>query len=59
VDTYMNANQVTAAGLWSSVISAMVQLTFTNPMAAASPAQPPTMLVQRVISVMAQSGPMQ
>ena len=59
VDTYMNANQVTAAGLWSSVISAMVQLTFTNPMAAASPAQPPPMLVQRVISVMAQSGPMQ
>ena len=32
VDTYMNATQVTAAGLWGSVISALVQLTFTNPL---------------------------
>jgi type IV pilus assembly protein PilW len=60
VDTYMNASQVNAAGLWSSVISAMVQLTFTNPMyVAPNQGQPPTMIVQRVISVMDQSGPME
>src|ERR1700677_1901102 len=58
-DTYMNASQVTAAGLWSSVISAMVQLTFTNPMYVANQGQPQTMIVQRVISVMDQSGPME
>jgi type IV pilus assembly protein PilW len=60
VDTYMNASQVTAAGLWSSVISVMVQLTFTNPMYyAGNSAQPQTMVVQRVVSVMEQSGPVQ
>ena len=37
VDTYMNATQVTAAGLWGSVISALVQLTFTNPLYVARP----------------------
>jgi type IV pilus assembly protein PilW len=58
-DTYMNATQVTAAGLWSSVISVMVQLTFTNPMYAPNLTQPPTILVQRVISVMGQSGPVE
>jgi type IV pilus assembly protein PilW len=63
VDTYMNATQVTAAGLWGSVISALVQLTFTNPMYVAS--QPtnavnqPTVSLQRVIGVMNQSGPIQ
>jgi type IV pilus assembly protein PilW len=63
VDTYMNADQVTAANLWGSVISALVQLTFTNPMYVAS--QPttqfnqPTVSLQRVIGVMNQAGPMQ
>ena len=63
VDTYMNATQVTAANLWGSVISALVQLTFTNPMYVAS--QPtdavnqPTVSLQRVIGVMNQAGPMQ
>jgi type IV pilus assembly protein PilW len=58
-DTYMNASQVTAAGLWSSVISVLVQLTFTNPMYATNTAQPQTITVQRVISVMDQSGPVE
>ena len=59
VDTYMNAQQVTALNLWSSVISAMVQLTFNNPMYASNLTQPQYIYVQRVISVMAQSGPME
>jgi hypothetical protein len=61
VDTYMNASQVTAAGMWGSVISALVQLTFTNPLFVGS--QPtngvnqPTISLQRVVSVMNQTGP--
>ena len=57
VDTYMTAAQVTAAGLWGSVISALVQLTFTNPVYVAGTAQQPTVSIQRVISVMNQTGP--
>jgi type IV pilus assembly protein PilW len=64
VDTYMNATQVAAAGLWGSVISAQVQLTFTNPLYVAS--QPTngainqqSTTLQRVVSVMNQTGPMQ
>ena len=57
VDTYMNASQVTAAGLWGSVIAALVQLTFTNPVYVANQGQPPTINFQRVISVMYQTGP--
>jgi len=57
VDTYMTAAQVTAAGLWDSVISALVQLTFTNPVYVAGTPQPPTVSIQRVISVMNQTGP--
>jgi len=63
VDTYMTATQVNTLGLWGNVISALVQLTFTNPMYVAS--QPtdavnqPTVSLQRVIGVMNQSGPIQ
>ncbi len=58
VDTYMNATQVTAAGLWGSVISAMVQLTFTNPLyTVANQGQPQTISIQRVVGVMSQTGP--
>jgi type IV pilus assembly protein PilW len=63
VDTYMNATQVTNAGLWGSVISALVQLTFTNPLYVAS--QPtdgvnqPTITLQRVVGVMNQIGPVE
>ncbi len=58
VDTYMNAAQVTAAGVWGSVISAMVQLTFTNPLYVANQGMQPTISIQRVIGVMNQTGPM-
>ena len=63
VDTYMNATQVAAAGLWGSVISAQVILTFTNPLYVAS--QPANAVnqqyitLQRVVSVMNQTGPME
>jgi type IV pilus assembly protein PilW len=63
VDTYMNAAQVTAQNLWGSVISVLIQLTFTNPMYVAS--QPttavnqPTVSIQRVVGVMNQDGPVQ
>jgi type IV pilus assembly protein PilW len=59
VDTYMDAAQVNAAGLWNSVISVQVTLTFTNPLYnAANPGlQPATFQVQRVIGVMSQTGP--
>jgi type IV pilus assembly protein PilW len=62
VDTYMNASQLTPAQ-WSSVISAQVILTFTNPLYVAS--QPANAVnqqyitLQRVVSVMNQTGPME
>ena len=59
VDTYMTANQVNAAGLWSNVLSVMVQLTFNNPMYVAGQGQPQYITVQRVVGVMNQSGPME
>jgi type IV pilus assembly protein PilW len=54
VDTYMTAAQVTA---WNNVISVKVTLTFTNPLyVAANPqGQPPTILVQRYITIMRQT----
>ncbi len=58
-DTYMNATQVNNLNLWSSIISVMVQLTFNNPMYVAGGPQPQNILVQRVFSVMDQSGPME
>jgi hypothetical protein len=54
----MNATQVTAAGLWSSVITVLVQLTFTNPLYVANQGQPQTVSIQRVVGVMNQTGPM-
>jgi type IV pilus assembly protein PilW len=57
VDTYMTAAQVTAATAWNNVISASVQLTFTNPLyVAANPqGQLPTITVQRYIAIMRQT----
>jgi type IV pilus assembly protein PilW len=59
VDTYMDAQQVTNAVLWNSVISVQVTLIFTNPLYnAANPGlQPATFQIQRVIGVMSQTGP--
>lgn len=61
VDTYMTAAQVNGTpSLWNNIISAQVTLTFTNPLYAANPAkQPQTISIQRVISVMSQTGPTQ
>ena len=53
VDTYMTAAQVTN---WSSVISVLVDLQFTNPLSANS-GQPATFDFKRVIGVMSQTGP--
>jgi hypothetical protein len=54
----MTAAQVNAAGLWDNVIAALVQVTFTNPMyVAGQTGQPATVSIQRVISVMNQTGP--
>ena len=59
VDTYLNASQMTPA-TWSSVIAVQIQLTFTNPLfTTGSTTQPPTILVQRVVGVMNQLGPIQ
>jgi type IV pilus assembly protein PilW len=59
VDTYMDAQAVTNATLWGSVISVQISLTFTNPLYnAANPAgQLPTFQIKRVIGVMSQTGP--
>jgi type IV pilus assembly protein PilW len=59
VDTYLNASLMTPAN-WGSVIAVLIQLTFTNPLyTAGSTTQPPTILVQRVVGVMNQLGPIQ
>jgi type IV pilus assembly protein PilW len=57
VDTYMTASQI--VGLWSSVISVMVKLTFINPLYDGTPSQPQTVSIQRVVGVMNQNGPVQ
>ena len=57
VDTYMTAAQVTAATAWNNVISAKITLTFTNPLYVSTnvEGQPPTILVQRYITIMRQT----
>ncbi len=59
VDTYMTAAEVTAAALWSSVISVRVTLKFSNPLYAVGNGQAQTIDVQRTIGVMSQTGPAQ
>ena len=58
VDTYMNATQVTKANAWGNVISVHIALEFSNPLyVAANPqGQPPTVTLQRQVSVMNQLG---
>jgi type IV pilus assembly protein PilW len=60
VDTYLNASQMTPAN-WSSVISVLIQLTFTNPLynTYGSTTQPATISIQRVVGVMNQLGPVE
>ena len=61
VDTYMNASQVTANGAWGNIVSALVALTFTNPLYNVNlpQGQPATITVQRVMNVMGVTGPAQ
>ncbi|MGB6309569.1 MAG: prepilin-type N-terminal cleavage/methylation domain-containing protein [Steroidobacteraceae bacterium] len=61
VDTYMNATDVNNAGLWSSVVSVMIELTFNNPLYGTSgtTTQPKTVSIQRVVGLMSQLGPVQ
>ena len=58
VDTYVTADLVPN---WSSVISVLIQLTFTNPLYGTSgtTTQPKTISIQRVVGVMNQLGPVQ
>jgi type IV pilus assembly protein PilW len=58
VDSYQTAAQVAAAANWNNVISVQVALTFVNPLySAAEPQrQPQTVLLQRNIAVMNQTG---
>ena len=58
VDTYLNASQMTTA-YWNSVITVLIQLTFTNPLYTASSTQPATITMQRVVGVMNQLGPVE
>jgi len=58
VDSYQNADQVTAASNWSNVISLQIELTFANPLyvAGAPQGQPATIVLRRNIAVMNQTG---
>ena len=58
VDTYLNASQMTAAN-WSSVMTVLIELTFTNPLYTAGSGQQPTIKIQRVVGVMNQLGPVE
>ena len=55
VDTYLTANQMSAND-WSNLSSVRLILTFTNPLAA-QPGQPALIPFERVVEVMARSGP--
>jgi len=60
VDSYLKANEMTAAN-WGNVIAVKIILFFTNPLAAqagqpATPGQPATIRVERVVAVMNRAG---
>jgi len=59
VDTYLTADQMNAAlpagGDWMNISSVRVVLTFANPLAGV-PGQQPTIVFERVVSVMARAG---
>ena len=55
VDTFLNAAQMTPAD-WTNVICVKVTLTFTNPLLATQPRQPPTIHFTRVVTVMNRAG---
>jgi type IV pilus assembly protein PilW len=53
-DSYMNASQMSAIN-WMNVITAKITLTFVNPLAS-QPGQPATIVFQRVVAVMHETG---
>jgi len=55
VDTFATAAQMIGAD-WTKVICVKVRLTFTNPLFATQPTQPPTIQFTRVITVMNRAG---
>lgn len=55
VDTYMNATQVSAAGDWNNVVSAVVSLTFNNPLWG-TPGQTQFITIKRTVNIMKQTG---
>ena len=59
VDTYMTAQDVSNNLLWANVITAVITVTFKNPLFAPNqPLQPQTLSVQRTVAVMNQTGPL-
>lgn len=54
VDTYLTADQMLATD-WNNISAVRVILTFANPLAG-QPGQPPTIIFERVIEVMARGG---
>jgi type IV pilus assembly protein PilW len=55
VDSFVRTGGMALAD-WNQVICVKVTLTFTNPLAASQPGQPPTIAFTRVISVMNRAG---
>jgi type IV pilus assembly protein PilW len=62
IDTYLTADQMCSNSAspcgfddWSNVSSVRVQLTFVNPLAS-QPGQPATIVIERVVEVMARAG---
>ncbi|HVC02742.1 MAG TPA: PilW family protein [Steroidobacteraceae bacterium] len=56
IDTYLNANQVTAGNYWPDVISVEVALTFTNPLYGQPGQTNQTITFRRVIDLMNKAG---
>jgi len=55
-DTYMTADEVTAAADWDSVTCVKIRLTFFNPLVAQQPGKPNTNYIERVVGVMSRAG---
>ena len=55
VDTYLTASQISAAGLWNSILTVKVTVVFWNPLYA-QPGAPQTVSISRVIDLQNQTG---
>jgi type IV pilus assembly protein PilW len=57
VDSFLRADETTAAGLWSNVVCVRIELTFFNPLyTAGQTVQKPTITFSRVVGVMNKAG---